>query len=418
MGRLRRGSGRRRRRSGRAAAAAAAEEKTTFDVVLKSAGQQKIQVIKVVRAVTGLGLKEAKDLVDGAPKAGEDRRLEGRRREAQEGAHRGRRRGRDQVGSGRRAGRAARPGAVLARLSGPRAHPRAVRGVGAGAVRGRVAVRAVRRAVAAERPAVGPGLRSSRCVTGLCLRRDASAQPAAGASAFAYRAGLRVGPRRRSSVRPLRSPVLGQEARTVPGRRSRPGVRRTRVQSVRPAGSSLGERPVGASRGAPTWPSRTPSARGASRPTRSASSPRRRSRTTGGSAWRTNATAARATALRGPTPRLDHRPVRDASATSRSPTWSSSRRVLRGVPAGGRARASTGPTRASRRILREVFPIESYDGTMELEYLGYELGRAALHARRVPRAAPHLRPPVQDPRAPREGPSPSRRRSTSARSRS
>ena len=53
---------------GGAAAPAAAEEKTTFDVVLKSAGQQKIQVIKVVRAVTGLGLKEAKDLVDGAPK--------------------------------------------------------------------------------------------------------------------------------------------------------------------------------------------------------------------------------------------------------------------------------------------------------------------------------------------------------------
>ena len=46
---------------------AAAEEKTSFDVVLTNAGQQKIQVIKVVRAVTGLGLKEAKDLVDGAP---------------------------------------------------------------------------------------------------------------------------------------------------------------------------------------------------------------------------------------------------------------------------------------------------------------------------------------------------------------
>ncbi len=46
---------------------AAAEEKTAFDVVLTGAGQQKIQVIKVVRAVTGLGLKEAKDLVDGAP---------------------------------------------------------------------------------------------------------------------------------------------------------------------------------------------------------------------------------------------------------------------------------------------------------------------------------------------------------------
>jgi large subunit ribosomal protein L7/L12 len=47
--------------------AAAAEEKTSFDVVLTEAGGQKIQVIKVVRAVTGLGLKEAKDLVDGAP---------------------------------------------------------------------------------------------------------------------------------------------------------------------------------------------------------------------------------------------------------------------------------------------------------------------------------------------------------------
>src|ERR1700693_5449036 len=48
---------------------AAAEEKTSFDVVLTAAGGQKIQVIKVVRAITGLGLKEAKDLVDSAPKA-------------------------------------------------------------------------------------------------------------------------------------------------------------------------------------------------------------------------------------------------------------------------------------------------------------------------------------------------------------
>jgi large subunit ribosomal protein L7/L12 len=49
--------------------AAAGEEQTSFDVVLESAGDKKIQVIKVVRAVTGLGLKEAKDLVDGAPNA-------------------------------------------------------------------------------------------------------------------------------------------------------------------------------------------------------------------------------------------------------------------------------------------------------------------------------------------------------------
>jgi large subunit ribosomal protein L7/L12 len=49
------------------AAAEAAEEKTEFDVILKAAGANKIGVIKVVRALTGLGLKEAKDLVDGAP---------------------------------------------------------------------------------------------------------------------------------------------------------------------------------------------------------------------------------------------------------------------------------------------------------------------------------------------------------------
>jgi large subunit ribosomal protein L7/L12 len=52
---------------GGAAAAAAVEEKTEFDVVLKETGGKKIQVIKVVREITGLGLKEAKDLVDGAP---------------------------------------------------------------------------------------------------------------------------------------------------------------------------------------------------------------------------------------------------------------------------------------------------------------------------------------------------------------
>ncbi len=50
------------------AAAPAAEEKTEFDAVLTSSGEKKIQVIKVVREITGLGLKEAKDLVDGAPK--------------------------------------------------------------------------------------------------------------------------------------------------------------------------------------------------------------------------------------------------------------------------------------------------------------------------------------------------------------
>ena len=51
------------------AAAAAAEEQTEFTVMLNAAGEKKVEVIKVVRAITGLGLKEAKDLVDGAPKA-------------------------------------------------------------------------------------------------------------------------------------------------------------------------------------------------------------------------------------------------------------------------------------------------------------------------------------------------------------
>lgn len=55
--------------AGGGAAAPAAEEKTEFDVILTAAGDNKVNVIKVVRAVTSLGLKEAKDLVDGAPKA-------------------------------------------------------------------------------------------------------------------------------------------------------------------------------------------------------------------------------------------------------------------------------------------------------------------------------------------------------------
>jgi len=54
--------------AGGGAAAPAAEEQTEFDVILTAAGEKKVEVIKVVRAVTGLGLKEAKDLVDGAPK--------------------------------------------------------------------------------------------------------------------------------------------------------------------------------------------------------------------------------------------------------------------------------------------------------------------------------------------------------------
>ncbi|HRH58331.1 MAG TPA: 50S ribosomal protein L7/L12 [Chitinophagales bacterium] len=54
---------------GAAGGGAAAEEKTSFDVILKDGGAQKLGVVKVVKEITGLGLKEAKDLVDGAPKA-------------------------------------------------------------------------------------------------------------------------------------------------------------------------------------------------------------------------------------------------------------------------------------------------------------------------------------------------------------
>src|SRR3954462_2999275 len=76
---------------GGAAAAPAVEEKTEFDVVLREAGAKKIQVIKVVRKITGLGLKEAKDLVDGAPqtvKAGvsKDEAAQGKAKLEEQGA--------------------------------------------------------------------------------------------------------------------------------------------------------------------------------------------------------------------------------------------------------------------------------------------------------------------------------------------
>ena len=96
---------------GGGAAPAEAEEKTAFDVVLTGAGAQKIQVIKVVRAVTGLGLKEAKDLVDGAPQPVKEGDRQGRGRLGQGAARRGRRLGRAQV-----ADRIARPGASPASL--------------------------------------------------------------------------------------------------------------------------------------------------------------------------------------------------------------------------------------------------------------------------------------------------------------
>ena len=79
------------------AAAAAVEEKTEFAVVLKAAGEKKVEVIKVVRAITSLGLKEAKDLVEGAPQTVKEGVNEGRRRQVQEGPGSGRRDRRGQV---------------------------------------------------------------------------------------------------------------------------------------------------------------------------------------------------------------------------------------------------------------------------------------------------------------------------------
>ena len=82
---------------GAAAPAEAVEEKDEFDVVLATAGAQKIQVIKVVRELTKLGLKEAKDLVDAAPKAVLEKVVQGRRREGQDRPRSGRRSRRGQV---------------------------------------------------------------------------------------------------------------------------------------------------------------------------------------------------------------------------------------------------------------------------------------------------------------------------------
>ena len=96
------------------AAAAPAEVKDEFSVMLTAAGDKKINVIKAVREITGLGLKEAKDLVEARAEGGQGRRAEGRRREAQ-GQARGRgRQGRTQV-SVFRSGRSLRRPA----LSGP-----------------------------------------------------------------------------------------------------------------------------------------------------------------------------------------------------------------------------------------------------------------------------------------------------------
>ena len=77
-----------RRAGGGGGAAEAEEEKDEFDVILTAAGDKKIQVIKEVRALTSLGLKEAKDLVDGAPKPVLEKVIEGRRREGQGPARR------------------------------------------------------------------------------------------------------------------------------------------------------------------------------------------------------------------------------------------------------------------------------------------------------------------------------------------
>ena len=80
-----------------AAAAPVAEEQTEFTVTMTSFGANKVGVIKVIREITGLGLKEAKDLVEGVPATGQGEHSEGRRGRHQEEARRGRRRRGDQV---------------------------------------------------------------------------------------------------------------------------------------------------------------------------------------------------------------------------------------------------------------------------------------------------------------------------------
>ena len=77
--------------------AAPAEEKTEFDVILKEFGDKKIQVIKVVRSLTDLGLKEAKELVEGVPKPVKEGCLQGRRRKGKGCSGRGRRHGGDRL---------------------------------------------------------------------------------------------------------------------------------------------------------------------------------------------------------------------------------------------------------------------------------------------------------------------------------
>ncbi len=99
----RREVGRFRRRAGRGGRRAPApppprlEEKTEFDVILAAAGDKKINVIKEVRAITGLGLKEAKDLVEGAPKAVKEGVTKDEAEKIKEPARKGRRQGRAEV---------------------------------------------------------------------------------------------------------------------------------------------------------------------------------------------------------------------------------------------------------------------------------------------------------------------------------
>ncbi len=90
MGRFRRGTSGRRggAAGGGAAAAAPVEEQTEFTVILTGAGDKKINVIKEIRTITGLGLKEAKDLVEGAPKTVKEAGQQGRGGEDQEGSGR------------------------------------------------------------------------------------------------------------------------------------------------------------------------------------------------------------------------------------------------------------------------------------------------------------------------------------------
>ncbi len=195
---------------GRAPPAEAAAPKTEFDVVLEAFGTNKINVIKVVRAATSLGLKEAKDLVEVGPQGDQDGHLQGRRREAQEGA-RGRRGDRqDQVIARRDATAAGRHRLRLASRGASAGHPSNMLDF------------AQPRARRPRKPP-GPGraVRGGRCGPGTAAPFPLHPHSPSGARAHAH---LDLGPSYRPWQETELRPDLRRVLRSRPHRRSRPAA--------------------------------------------------------------------------------------------------------------------------------------------------------------------------------------------------